>query len=105
MYLAAQVLGVSEMLDLDSRVTIPEAVLFHELAGEAILLHQGTGKYYGLNEVGTRMWMLVAEHGALRPAYAQLLAEYDVNEEQLRRDFLTLIDDLTYHGLVESDEA
>lgn len=93
------------MVTLAARVTIPEAVLFQELAGEAILLHQGTGKYYGLNEVGTRMWMLIAELGALQQVYEQLLAEYDVSAEQLRRDFLALVDDLVHHALVEIIEA
>ena len=30
-----------------------------DLDGEAIILHLGTGIYYGLNSVGTRVWALI----------------------------------------------
>ena len=44
------------------RLTIPEDVVVRDLAGEAVLLHLGTGTYFGLDTVGTRIWHLLAEH-------------------------------------------
>ena len=53
------------MMDLATRVTIPETVLFRDLDGEAVLLDTVSGRYFGLNEVGTRMWALLQFHGEI----------------------------------------
>ena len=89
------------MTTLDAKVRVPDEVLFQELPGEAVILHQGTGKYYGLDEVGTRMWVLVTKYGFLEPALHDLLHEYDVTEEKLHHDLLAWVDELAAHDLLE----
>ena len=79
--------------------------LFHELSGEAVLLNLASGQYYSLDETGTRMWVLLAEHGEIEPVIAALLQEYEVTEQQLRVDLDKLISDFTAQGLLEKDEA
>jgi hypothetical protein len=93
------------MTTLNSTIRVPDEVLFQEIGKEAILLHQETGKYYGLDEVGTRMWFLLTEHGQLSPAYQVLLNEYEVAPEQLEHDLLTLVDNLASHDLLRIDPA
>ncbi len=93
------------MNTLEPQITIPQDVLFQDVAGEAILLNLTTGKYYGLDEVGTRMWQLLAEHGAVEPAVRILLSEYDVAEGQLRRDLQDLIGKLASNQLIEIHAA
>jgi hypothetical protein len=93
------------MATLETTIHIPDDVYFRDLDGEAIILNTESGKYYGLDEVGTRMWNLLAEHGQVGPAYRTLLGEYDVTEERLEQDLLDLVDELASHGLVETDEA
>lgn len=93
------------MATLESRVSIGKDVLFRDLGGEAVLLNLESGKYYGLDEVGTRMWSLLLEHGQVKGAYTALLAEYDVDEERLREDLLHFVEELASHGLLRIDEA
>jgi hypothetical protein len=93
------------MTTLESRISVPEDVLFRDLGGEAVLLSLKTGKYYGLDEVGTRMWSLLVEHGRVEPAYRALLDEYDVIEERLRQDLLNLINDLAAQQLLQIHET
>ena len=90
-------------MEIDSKIRVPEDVLFHEVGGEAVILNLESGKYFGLDEVGTRMWVLLSEHGAVEPVLRVLLEEYDVEEERLRADLLKLIDDLASHGLLKLD--
>lgn len=90
---------------MESTITIGRDVMFRDLDGEAVILNLTTGKYYGLDELGTRMWALLAEHGRVEPAYRTLLDEYDVSEEQLRRDLLAFIDNLASHELLRCDPA
>jgi hypothetical protein len=68
-----------------------------------VLLDLESGTYYGLDEVGTRMLELVREHGSVEPVVAAMLHEYEVGEEQLRRDLEDLLDKLAEHGLVQRD--
>jgi hypothetical protein len=87
----------------EARVSIPSDVLFHELDGEAVLLNLQTGKYFGLDPMGTRIWQLLVEHGSPAMAYNILLEEYDVDAERLETEMLSLVDQLAAHGLIRLD--
>ena len=93
------------MASLASSITIPDDVLFRDLEGEAVILSTESGKYYGLDEVGTRMWNLLSQHGRIEPAYRALLAEYDVAEDTLQQDLLDLVDKLIDEGLLRLDDS
>ena len=92
------------MSSLSTRISIPEQVFFRDLGGEAVLLELATGRYYGFDEVGTRMWLLLREHGELKAAFRALASEYKVPEDELRRDFLEFIDGLASRRLLELHE-
>lgn len=61
-------------------------VMCKEVSGEGIVLHIGSGQYFGLNAVGMRMWALLLEHGDGEPTIAQLGAEFAAPAERLRED-------------------
>jgi len=85
-----------------TRVAVPETVLFRDLDGEAVLLATGSGRYFGLNEVGTRMWSLLRLHGDVEAVCRALLAEYEVPEDRLREDLAQFVDTLAARGLVKT---
>jgi hypothetical protein len=91
------------MTHLTTRISIPESVLFQDLDGEAVLLDTVSGRYYGLNEVGTRMWSLFQLHGEIEEVCRALVSEYDAPEERLREDLLCFVDTLAASGLVRTD--
>ena len=76
-------------------------VLFQEVGGEAVLLNLGSESYFGLNEVGTRIWALLAENNSLQHTFDTLCTEYEVTPEQLKSDLLALVDDMAKAGLVQ----
>lgn len=76
-------------------------VLFQEVGGEAVLLNLGSESYFGLNEVGTRIWELLTQDSLLQRAYDALRDEYDATPEQLQADLLTLVDEMAKAGLVQ----
>jgi hypothetical protein len=88
-------------LSFAMRVTARPDVLIQELDGQAVLLHLDGGRYFGLDEVGTRMWQVLAESPSIQAAYERLLAEFEVEPEQLRQDLEEWITELTRQGLVE----
>ncbi len=87
------------MLSLDATVRVPDDVVFRELDGEAVVLNLESGMYFGLDEVGTRIWQLVEEHRSLRRALDALIAEFDASDSQLERDLLRFVEQLCAKGL------
>lgn len=75
-------------------VHISSEVLFREIQGEAVLLDLRSQRYFGLDEVGTRMWQLVAEHGREDPVVEALLEEYEVERSVLARDLSDFLEKL-----------
>jgi hypothetical protein len=93
------------MSTLESKITIPEDVLFHEVDNEAVLLNLVSGKYYTLDDVGTRMWLLMVNHKQLKAVHQALLEEYQVDPQQLEQDLLALTDNLASNGLLQILES
>ena len=87
------------------KVTIPDDVVFRDVGGEAVILNLLTSTYFGLDEVGTRIWHLVGEHGSTEQVIAALLAEYEVDETKVRQDVDRLIRQLLEKGLVRAEPS
>ena len=70
---------------------------------ETVILHFTAGTYFGLDEVGTRVWQLVQHRRSVREILDTLLAEYDVDEERCSRAVHSLLASLAEHGLITTD--
>lgn len=92
-------------ISFQSRVRISEGTLFQELNGEAVILGLSTEKYFGLDKVGTRMWTVLMESPSIEEACRALLAEYEVEEGELRRDLVGLVETLLEKKLVRLVEG
>jgi hypothetical protein len=88
------------MVTISSRVVASEAAVFRELEGEAVLLNLDTGTYFGLNEVATRMWRLMEQHGQLDAVRDAIVGEFDVTATTAERDLVALVVALQEKGLV-----
>lgn len=92
-------------VSLQTTLVVNSDVLFRDLDGEAVLLHLESGKYYGLDEVGTRIWHLLAEHASVSAVFDRLLEEYEVEPGTLERDLCALVGDLVRQDLLRVDMA
>lgn len=79
---------------------VNEDVIFRELDGEVVLLDLASGRYYGLNAVGARVWAVIAAGGGVDDAVATVAAEFDAPEPEIAADVAALLDDLVARGLV-----
>ena len=70
---------------------------------ETVILHFTAGTYFGLDEVGTRIWQLVQTPRSVREIRDTLLEEYDVEEERCERAVHSLLASLAEHGLITTD--
>ena len=83
------------------QVSIPEQVLFRDLEGESVLLHLGSGQYFGLDEVGTFVWSGLAEGCTLAEIEKRVLNEYDAAPEQVHADVVRIVKELCDNNLLE----
>jgi Coenzyme PQQ synthesis protein D (PqqD) len=84
----------------DAKLSCPPQVLSRVLDGEAVLLHLGSGMYFGMNEVATRAWEQITKGSTFGAVLATLLAEFDVAEDILRSDLEKFVGALAEKQLV-----
>ena len=87
-------------LDLSAIVIPSPEVLVQELDGEAVLLNLESECYFGLDDVGTRVWQHLHEHRRLERVCEEMQKEYDVDGPRLRADVLRLVEELIEAGIV-----
>lgn len=72
-----------------------------QLADEVVLLHLDSGIYYGLKEVGFRIWEMLQEPVLVSAILERLQEDYEVSRETGREDVLAFLADLESRGLLE----
>jgi hypothetical protein len=75
-------------------------VLYQELEDEVVLLNMENQEYYGLNDVGARMWKSLIETGNVAASADRLSELYEADERVIRADIESLVRDLTAAGLL-----
>jgi hypothetical protein len=87
--------------DLTGDIRIGESVLFQELEDEVVLLNMENQEYYGLNDVGARMWKSLMETGNVAASADRLSGLYEAEKTVIRADLESLVRDLTAAGLLQ----
>jgi Coenzyme PQQ synthesis protein D (PqqD) len=94
-------IGYAMSQRFSQKVVASKNVLVRELSGEAVLLNLESEKYFGLDEIGYRMWTVLTASDSIGAAYEELLSEYEVEPEQLRQSLDGLISQCTDQGLLQ----
>ena len=92
-------------IDDEQRLRPAPDVVSRVLDGEAVLLHLGRGTYFGLNEVGTRVWELLADGPTVRELQERIVAEFDVEPETAAQDVRELVEQLMQRDLIGGDDV
>jgi Coenzyme PQQ synthesis protein D (PqqD) len=72
-----------------------------DLAGESVILSLKSGTYYGLNPVGSSVWMLIQEPKTIAEICEAILEEYEVDAQTCEADIQALLADLLNAQLIE----
>jgi Coenzyme PQQ synthesis protein D (PqqD) len=89
----------------NSVVVACEENVSRDVAGEDAVLVCKDGMYYGLEEVGARIWTLVAEPRTVGEICDTLLDEYEVEPDVCERDVIALLGELAAKGFVQAIDA
>lgn len=71
-----------------------------DLNGEAAILQLSSGSYFGLDEVGARIWRALQESTTPADIVRLLLEEYDAEPETCRSDVMNLLAEMIEAGIV-----
>lgn len=89
-------------MSLPQRIEPSARVLFQDLEGSITLLDTQEGRYFRLDQGGSRLWhLMVVEQLAPAAAVARLLTEFAVAESVLQRDVEAFIEQLRVAGFIE----
>ncbi|KLE31425.1 PqqD family protein [Aurantiacibacter gangjinensis] len=88
-------------MDSETVIARNEDIVAREVGGETVLLDLQGGTYYGLNEVGGRIWaMLETDSHSIAAICDVLETEFDAARGELEADVKALTADLKENGLV-----
>ncbi len=88
------------MILLSDIVEANADLMMADLEGEAVLLNIQSGRYFGLNEVGTSIWSLIKEPQSVSDIVEALGQIYDAPAEALQSDVLAFLGDMEKRSLL-----
>jgi len=91
---------VNEPLPPDAVAVVTDDQLSTRLADEIVILGLRDSVYYGLSDVGARIWDLVQTRRTLGEILSVLVEEYDVSREEAAAGLDRLIRELETRGRV-----
>lgn len=83
-------------------IKLSSEALFQEIGGEAVILDLASSTYFGLDDIGVRIWKLLQDGTELPVVRQQLLSEYDVGAQQLEQDINRFVQQLCEAGLASA---
>jgi hypothetical protein len=92
--------GASAMTGEPQAFRRKSEVEVRRLIGAAILV-DAQGNHFGVNEVGVRIWELLAEAQSLDALVATLLREFEISDSRCREEAQAFLDELLARELVE----
>ena len=81
---------------------VSPSVVFRQMDDGAVLLDLESGVYFGLDEVGTRVWTLLLEQKTPDAVCEAMLDEFDVEPGVLAEDVRRLVGELQHNGLLRT---
>ena len=92
---------MTETLSPSTVVVAARDQISADVGGEAVILVLKSGQYYGLNDVGTRIWELLQEPKAAGDIRDAILEEYAVEPEVCEKELLALLTELAGEEMIE----
>ena len=92
---------MATMISETSKVAVSKSQISTDLGGEAVILTLDSGRYFSLNDVGSRVWDLIQEPMSVSDICDAILEEYEVDPTRCMRDIFAILESLASEGLVE----
>lgn len=75
-------------------------LLFSDMDGETVMMSIQNGEYYGLDEVGSRIWQLLEKPESAETLTEKLIEDYEVTRENCLSDVMEFLNILAEKHLI-----
>lgn len=91
-------------LSADGLIRVHPDVVWRDVDGEIVLLNVVTGQYFGLDAVGSQVWLILLKDGdagaTISSLQDRIWAEFDVDRPTLEADLAALLAQLVEQHLI-----
>lgn len=87
-------------MTLTDRVIVAQGVMARQVGDQTVILDLASGVYFGLDDVGTRVWTLLVQGLPLDRICEALAQVYDAPHQVIAADLLELLDKLAERKLI-----
>lgn len=84
----------SPVITSNSIVQRNPKLIANQMDGEIVMMSIDNGEYYGLDEVGSRIWELMDKPVSIEELIDSLVMEFEVSREECFQDTLEFLGDL-----------
>ena len=88
-------------MNIQQSIKLSPDVMARRVGNETFILSIKSECYFGLDEVGSRMFALLTEGASIGDTLRQLESEYAADREMLQTDLEALIVELSRYHLIE----
>ncbi len=89
------------LININTTVQASPEIVTNTLGEEVVMMSIEKSAYYGLDEIGSRIWELIASERTVSSICDILVREYDVPREECEQDILAWLNELAEQNLVE----
>jgi len=82
------------------QIEISKDLVYQELDGEMVLLDMKSGQYFGIDEIGCRIWRMLEDKVPPVSIIEKLLEEYEVEKDLCRQQVVTFLEKLEHNNLI-----
>jgi hypothetical protein len=84
----------TKVVELQSTVQRNPDMIFTDFGAEMVMLSMEDSRYYGINEVGVRVWELIETPTPIAGIIDVICDEFDVSTERCEQDVLAFVSQL-----------
>jgi hypothetical protein len=92
---------MGKKINMESKITANDNVIWREVDEEAVILNIDTNNYYTLNKIGTEIWKNIKSNNKLGDIVKKVMNRYEVNEKRLLKDIEKLAAALQNEDLIK----
>ena len=89
-------------IKLDTTISRNMEIVASDIDGETVMMSVETGKYFGLDPVGSRIWEFLTEPKPVDVLISDLTKAYDVPEDQCRKDTMPFLEKMVEKGILRT---
>lgn len=88
-------------IDLNDKIQRKQSLLDTAINDETVLMDVQKGEYYGLDDIASMVWHLLAQPTTAAQIITTLIQRYDGEPEIIRRDTLALLQNMAERDLLD----